>query len=251
MLFDREPPDPRWDEELAARRHRMVAEQIRRRGVRNPDVLAALERVPRHLFVPEEYLDLAYDDRPLPIGKDQTISQPYIVAYMTEALELAPGDRVLEIGLGSGYQAAVLAELGARVYSVEIVPELARRTMRLLGELGLGEKVRVRLGDGREGWPEEAPFDAIIATAAPEEVPRVLLNQLAPGGRMVIPIGGNAQELRRIRRSADISRYETESLMGVRFVPMTGLEAGPAHGLEAGPPPGLEAGPTTGLEAGE
>lgn len=210
-----------WDDELALKRQRMVEEQIRRRGVRDPRVLAALARVPRHRFVPEEYLDLAYDDRPLPIGKDQTISQPYIVGVMTEALELAPEDRVLEVGLGSGYQAAVLAELAADVYAVEIVPELARRTRRTLDELGYAG-VHVKHGDGRAGWPEAAPFDGIVATAAPEVVPRELLQQLAPGGRMVIPIGGGQQELRRIRRSADGERWDAESLMGVRFVPMTG-----------------------------
>jgi protein-L-isoaspartate(D-aspartate) O-methyltransferase len=216
----------RWDEELAERRRRMVDEQIRRRGVRRPEVLAAMERVPRHVFVPEEVLDLAYEDRPLPIGKDQTISQPYIVAYMTEALELSPSDRVLEIGLGSGYQAAVLAQIAADVYSVEIVPELARRTTRLLNELGISN-VHVRLGDGRGGWPEEAPFNAIIATAAPDEVPRALLDQLAPGGRMVIPLGGDVQELKRLRRTPDGAGFGMESLMGVRFVPMTRLEDSP------------------------
>ncbi len=210
-----------WEEELALKRRRMVEEQIRRRGVSDPAVLAALERVPRHRFVPEEYLDLAYDDRPLPIGKEQTISQPYIVGYMTEALELGPADRVLEVGLGSGYQAAVLAELAAEVYSVEVQPELARRAARTLAELGYAS-IRVRVGDGREGWPEAAPFDAIIATAAPEEVPRLLLSQLVPGGRMVIPVGTHVQELRRIRRTREGEGFTTEPLMGVRFVPMTG-----------------------------
>jgi protein-L-isoaspartate(D-aspartate) O-methyltransferase len=210
-----------WEEELAEQRRRMVETQVRRRGIADPAVLSALERVPRHLFIPEEYLDLAYEDRPLPIGKEQTISQPYIVAYMTEALELSASDRVLEIGLGSGYQAAVLAELAAEVYSVEILPELARRTSRVLAELGYAN-IHVRIGDGREGWPEEAPFDAIIATAAPAEVPPALKDQLAPGGRMVIPVGTVIQELKRIRRSSDGTRYEVESLMGVRFVPMTG-----------------------------
>lgn len=212
-----------WDVEMAEKRRLMVDQQIRRRGVTNPDVLAALERVPRHAFVPEEYLDLAYDDRPLPIGKEQTISQPYIVGYMTEALELRPTDRVLEIGLGSGYQAAVLSRLARDIYSVEILPELARRAIRILGELGYAN-IRVRIGDGRDGWPEEAPFDAIIVTAAPEEVPRRLLDQLEPGGRMVIPIGGGVQELVRVRRSPDGVTFGTQSLMGVRFVPMTGSE---------------------------
>ena len=210
-----------WEEELALRRRRMVEEQIRRRGVTRADVLAALEKVPRHAFVPEEYLDLAYDDRPLPLGKDQTISQPYMVGYMTEALELAPSDRVLEIGLGSGYQAAILAELVSDVYSVEILPELARRSMRTLSELGY-TNVHVRVGDGRSGWPEESPFNGIMVTAAPEDVPPALLEQLAPGGRMVIPLGAETQELKRIRCSPERGRWDLESLMGVRFVPMTG-----------------------------
>ncbi len=210
-----------WDEELAAQRRHMVETQIRRRGITNPAILTAMERVPRHPFVPEEYLDLAYEDRPLPIGKDQTISQPFIVAYMTDALELKPTDRVLEIGLGSGYQAAVLSQLASQVYSMEILPELARRTARVLGELGY-PNIHVRVGDGRAGWPEEAPFDAIIATAAPAEVPQALLDQLAPGGRMVIPLGTVVQELKRIRRSPEGAGFDAESLMGVRFVPMTG-----------------------------
>ena len=215
---------PGWDEELADQRRRMVETQIRRRGITRPAVLAAMERVPRHLFVPEEYIDLAYEDRPLPIGKEQTISQPYIVAYMTDALEISPTDRVLEVGLGSGYQAAVLGQLARNVYSIEILPELARKSARVLGELGY-DNIHVRVGDGRGGWFEEAPFDAIIATAAPAEVPRALLDQLAPGGRMVIPLGTAAQELKRIRRSPDGERFDVTSLMGVRFVPMTGFVA--------------------------
>jgi protein-L-isoaspartate(D-aspartate) O-methyltransferase len=222
-----------WEEELALKRRRMVEEQVRRRGVRDSTVLGALERVPRHLFVPEEVLDLSYEDRPLPIGKEQTISQPYIVGTMTEALELGPDDRVLEIGLGSGYQAAVLSELARDVYTVEIVPELARRSMRLLTELGYGN-VHVRIGDGRLGWPEEAPFDAILATAAPLEVPPALLEQLAPGGRMVIPIGQDVQDLRRMRKPVEGGPPVVESLMPVRFVPMTGRDA--AEGLAAPPP---------------
>ena len=215
---------PGWEEELADQRRRMVEMQIQRRGITRAAVLAAMERVPRHLFVPEEYIDLAYEDRPLPIGKEQTISQPFIVAYMTDALELSPTDRVLEVGLGSGYQAAVLGQLAGRVYSIEILPELARKSARVLSELGY-DNIHVRVGDGRGGWPEEAPFDAIIATAAPAEVPRALLDQLAPGGRMVIPIGTGSQELRRIRRSSDGARFDATSLMGVRFVPMTGFVA--------------------------
>ena len=206
-------------------RARMVETQAAARGVRDPGVLTAIRAVPRHEFVNPEFLDQAYADRPLPIGFGVTISQPYIVAYMTEALELLPSDRALEVGLGSGYQAAILAHLAGHVYSVEIVPELARRTLRLLNEIGI-TNVDVRLGDGRQGWPEEAPFDAIIATAAPDEVPRPLLDQLAPGGRMVIPLGGDVQELKRIRRSRDGQTFETESLMGVRFVPMTRAQDG-------------------------
>jgi protein-L-isoaspartate(D-aspartate) O-methyltransferase len=216
---------PGWEEELALKRRRMVEDQVRRRGVRDTAVLGALERVPRHLFVPEEVLDLSYDDRPLPIGKEQTISQPYIVGTMTEALELGPNDRVLEVGLGSGYQAAVLSELARDVYTVEIVPELARRAMRLLTELGYGN-VHVRIGDGRLGWPEEAPFDAILATAAPLDVPPALLEQLAPGGRMVIPVGKDVQDLRLLRKPAGGGPPEVASLMPVRFVPMTSSEPG-------------------------
>ena len=212
-----------WEEELALARRRMVERQVRRRGVRDPRVLAALACVPRHLFVPEEVLDLAYEDRPLPIGKGQTISQPYIVGFMTEALEILPGDRALEIGLGSGYQAAVLAELGADVHAVEIVPELARSAARRLAELGYAS-VRVRQADGRLGWPEAAPFDAIVGTAAPASIPGSLLEQLAPGGRLVIPVGGRVQELRRIRRTAGGDRFTSEALLEVRFVPMTGPE---------------------------
>ena len=204
-----------------AERRRMVDEQIRGRGVKDPRVLAAMAKVPRHRFVPDAIVRDAYEDGPLSIGYGQTISQPYIVAYMTDALELKPADRVLEIGLGSGYQAAVLSQLASQVYSMEILPELARRTARVLGELGY-PNIHVRVGDGRAGWPEEAPFDAIIATAAPAEVPQALLDQLAPGGRMVIPLGTLVQELKRIRRSPDGADFDAEPLMGVRFVPMTG-----------------------------
>jgi protein-L-isoaspartate(D-aspartate) O-methyltransferase len=198
----------------------MVRWQIAGRGVRDPAVLSAMGAVPRHEFVPPEYLDLAYADRPLPIGADQTISQPYIVAYMTEALEPGPDDRVLEVGTGSGYQAAVLAEIVARVVTLEISPILARRAARTLRELGY-RNVMVVAADGRRGLPRAAPFDAILLAAAPVRVPEVLVDQLAEGGRMVGPVGdGVDQVLRRWRRRGE--SIETEDLISVRFVPMTG-----------------------------
>lgn len=197
----------------------MVRRQIAARGIRDPDVLEAMRSVPRHEFVPPEQLDGAYADRPLPIGHDQTISQPYIVAYMTDALEVGPDDRVLEVGTGCGYQTAVLAEIAREVLSVEIVPALARRAARTLRELGY-RNVRVIAGDGRRGWPRAAPFDAILLTAAPPEVPEALLDQLADGGRLVAPVGpGLSQTIRRWRRRGPA--LEREDLIGVRFVPMT------------------------------
>ena len=206
-------------------RLRMVAEQIERRGVRDPLVLEAMRRVPRHLFVPAYLRDRAYDDMPLPIGSGQTISQPFIVAYMSEAARVRPGDRVLEIGAGSGYQAAVLAALGARVFSIEILPEVAEATRTALQTAGVGG-VEMRTGDGFHGWPEEAPFDAILVTAAPETTPEPLIAQLRTGGRLIVPVGAGAQELLRLTRTA--SGLERESLLPVRFVPMTG--AARAHG---------------------
>jgi protein-L-isoaspartate(D-aspartate) O-methyltransferase len=207
-------------------RQRMVEEQIERRGVRDARVLAAMRAVPRHLFVPEELRDRAYDDAPLPIGEGQTISQPYIVAFMTEAARLRPGDRVLEVGTGSGYQAAVLAAAGAEVMSIEILPGLADRARQALAAAGFA-KVAVRTGDGFRGWPEAAPFDAVLVTAAPDEVPPPLLGQLKVGGRLVIPVGTGTQELIRVTRTA--KGYERESLLPVRFVPMTGEARGPRH----------------------
>ena len=206
--------DARADE-----RDRMVARQISARGVRDPRVLDAMRAVPRHRFVPEALQAAAYDDTPLPIGLDQTISQPYIVAYMTEALQLPARARVLEIGTGSGYQAAVLAEIAHEVYSIEIVPELGARAARLLGDLGY-EHVHTRVGDGYRGWPEAAPFDAIIVTAAPDHVPPALVEQLAIGGRLVIPVGRFAQEMRIVTKTSDGASSETT--IPVRFVPMTG-----------------------------
>jgi protein-L-isoaspartate(D-aspartate) O-methyltransferase len=200
-----------------AARLRMVETQLRARGIADPKVLRAMETVPRHELVPESLRDAAYDDRPLPIGAGQTISQPYIVAAMSEALALSGDERVLEIGTGSGYQAAVLAEMGVRVYSIELVPELAERARRDLTRLGY-EGVEVRQGDGYRGWPEHAPFDAIIVTAAPEEVPPALVEQLAMGGRMAIPVGTYSQDLVLLRKRPE--GIERRLLMPVRFVPM-------------------------------
>ena len=209
-----------------APRQKMTAEQIEARGVHDRRVLEAMRTVPRHLFVPEAERARAYDDRPLPIGSGQTISQPYIVAFMTEAARLAPGDKVLEIGTGSGYQAAVLAAVGAEVYSIEILPELAERARRDLAAAGF-HGVRVRTGDGAAGWPEEAPFDVILVTAAPPDLPAGLTGQLKQGGRMVIPLGTGTQELVRITRTA--RGDERETLLPVRFVPMTGRASTPDH----------------------
>jgi protein-L-isoaspartate(D-aspartate) O-methyltransferase len=201
----------------AAARSRMIAEQIRSRGVRDPRVLDAISRVPRHLFVPTGERHQAYEDHPLPIGFGQTISQPYIVAFMTEALAVEPWHRVLEIGAGSGYQTAVLAELGATVYAVEVIDDLARRARDLLGELGYAN-VYLRTGDGYAGWPEHAPFDRILAAAAPDEIPPAFIDQLVDGGILAIPLGVLNQELQVIRRVGD--QLETIGTLPVRFVPM-------------------------------
>jgi len=207
-------------EDEAEARERMVRFQMEDRGIRDKRVLAALRAIPRHLFVPEDVRPFAYHDTPLPIGYGQTISQPYIVAYMTELLEVQPGMTVLEIGTGSGYQAAVLARLARRVYTVEIVPELARSAAALLRKLGAANVV-CRTGDGYRGWPEHAPFDRIILTAAPPEVPRALLDQLKPGGRLVAPVGASAwdQELIAIEKDTH-GRLKRRGVLPVRFVPM-------------------------------
>ena len=197
----------------------MVETQIQARGITAPAVLEALAAVPRHRFVPETLAPRAYDDTPLPIGYDQTISQPYVVAYMTEAAALTPDAKVLDIGTGSGYQAAVLAEIVNRVYSIEIVPELADRSRRLLADLGY-DNVEVRTGDGYRGWPDEAPFDAIVVAAAPDHVPPALVEQLAVGARLVIPVGRFTQEILIVTKTAGGST--TEAVLPVRFVPMTG-----------------------------
>lgn len=166
----------------------MVRNQIIARGIKSKAVTDAMRKVPRHMFVPYNTRTFAYNDQPLPIGHNQTISQPYIVAYMTEALDAKPGDKVLEIGTGSGYQAAILAEMGIEVYTIEIIPELAETAKRNLKRTGYNN-VNTRLGDGYAGWPEEAPFDAIIITAAPETIPQALVEQLKTGGTMILPVG--------------------------------------------------------------
>jgi len=207
------------EESVTEQRNRMVAEQIAARGVRDPDVLRVMRATPRHLFVPPALRAMAYADHPLPLGYGATISQPYIVGLMTELLAPARSHRVLEIGTGSGYQAAILSQLAARVYSVEIVPELARSAANTLRELGYAN-VQVRQGDGFLGWPEEAPFDRIVLTAAPLDVPGELIAQLARGGRLVAPIGSLwNQHLVLIERKPDGS-IQRRSMGGVSFVPM-------------------------------
>ena len=208
------------DADWAKQRRRMVQRQIEGRGIEDPDVLRAMEKVRRHLFVPEGFRSAAYDDRPLPIGQGQTISQPYIVALMTELAEVRSGDRVLEVGTGSGYQAAVLAELAESVFTVEIVEELAKTARNRLHKLGY-DNVHVRMGDGFRGWPEHAPFDAILVTAAPPEIPGPLKEQLAPGGRLVIPVGEGWQELKIVEKTAD-GPLKKRTVIPVQFVPMTG-----------------------------
>ncbi|MCM2256452.1 MAG: protein-L-isoaspartate(D-aspartate) O-methyltransferase [Vicinamibacteria bacterium] len=207
------------DAAFAARHEAMVREQIEARGVRDPATLAAMRAVARHLFVPESLRREAYADYPLPIGHGQTISQPYIVAFMTEAAGITAGERVLEIGTGSGYQAAVLARIAARVFSIEIVTPLAEEARQRLAALGC-TNVSVRAGDGYAGWPEHAPFDAIVVTAAAPRLPEPLLAQLADGGRLVIPVGDELQEILIVTRRGD--RYDQSRSLPVRFVPMTG-----------------------------
>lgn len=207
-------PYPRQSE-----RDHMVKAQLLTRGISDAAVIRAMREVPRHEFVAAEDATEAYDDHPLPIGYDQTISQPYIVAYMTEALHLNGDERVLEIGTGSGYQAAVLAKLGVKVFTIEIMEELAERARQTFDRLGILH-ITSRAGDGYQGWPEEAPFDAIILTAAPEHIPQPLLDQLAPGGRMILPLGKTLQRLIILTNTrAGLQRQE---LLPVAFVPMTG-----------------------------
>lgn len=206
-------------DEFAKLRERMVRDQLRARDISDPLVLNAMLKVPRHEFVPGDYKRSAYEDGALPLEMGQTISQPYIVAYMTQILQLSGTERVLEIGTGSGYQAAVLAEIVPEVYTIEILPRLQERAKAVLGRLGY-RNIHFRVGDGYVGWPEHAPFDRIIVTAAPEDVPQPLLDQLREGGLLVIPIGAFSQELMVFEKSK--SKIKRRSTIPVRFVPMTG-----------------------------
>ncbi len=203
-------------QDFAAERARMVAEQIEARGISDPRVLAAMRKVPREEFVPVELRSLAHADRPLPIGEGQTISQPYVVALMSELAGVRPGSRVLEIGTGSGYQAAVLAEMGAEVWSIEILASLARSSAERLKRLGY-RSVRVRQGDGYRGWPDQAPFDAIIVTAEPPAIPPALKEQLGAAGRLVLPLRSELLVVTRMPQG-----FATRSVVPVAFVPMTG-----------------------------
>lgn len=223
------------DEEMKAQRAAMVREveqrmaemgpSLGRRAKLSPRVVAALREVPRHLFVPPERLSEAYRDRPAPIGYRQTISQPFIVALMTELLDLAPDAKVLEVGTGSGYQAAILSRLAERVFTIEVCAPLAERAKALLAELGCGNVV-TRTGDGNLGWPEEAPFDAIIVTAAPHQIPQPLIDQLKPGGRLVVPVGDVSQQLIVVEKRGDLSTILRE-IIPVCFVPLTRQDGDP------------------------
>lgn len=215
------PDDQEANEtQLARARAKMVEEQLEPRGIHDARVLAAMRNVPRHRFASGTPPMQAHEDRPHPIGEGQTISQPYIVALMSELASLHPPCKVLEVGTGSGYQAAVLAEMGCSVYTIEIVEPLAQRAERILEAEGYGENVHGRAGDGYLGWPEEAPFDAVLVTAAAPRVPEPLLDQLSIGGKLVIPVGDSSQTLEVHTRTAD--GFERERVASVRFVPMTG-----------------------------
>jgi protein-L-isoaspartate(D-aspartate) O-methyltransferase len=213
------------EENFTKQRERMVSDQIEGRMIKNQGVLEAMRRVPRHMFVPEEYHDRAYSDRPIPIGERQTISQPYVVALMTQLLVLKGDERVLEIGTGSGYQAAILAHLAKQVYTIERHEPLSERAAAVLQDLGL-ENVVVRHGDGSGGWPEHAPYDSIMVTAAAPDVPKPLLEQLVEGGRLVVPVGGSrGQYLQCWQREGD--KYTHDTVVPVAFVPLRG-----EHGWE-------------------
>lgn len=232
----------RPDDGFRESRQTMVARQLQRRDITDPRVLIAMGTVPRHRFVPEALAPQAYGDHPLPIGSGQTISQPYIVALMTQWAEVHPGDRVLEVGTGSGYQAAVLAELTDRVFTIELLPELARQAATRLKNMGYG-RVRVKSGDGYQGWPEEAPFDAIVVTAAAPRVPQALEKQLKEGGRLVIPVESAYGDQTLIRFRKVQGKLVEEAALPVRFVPLVHpptLKAVPGDNLPDGmsPSPG-------------
>ena len=223
LLLAALPGDVRGADRETEARRLMVEQQVRRRGITDPLVIAALEKVPRHLFVPAPQRSAAYGDTPLAIGQGQTISQPYMVARMTELLGIGPEDKVLEIGTGSGYQSAVLSEIvgpKGQVYTIEIVAPLGIQARNLLEERGY-HNVHVRIGDGYQGWLEEAPFDAIIVTAAPPEIPQPLLDQVRIGGRIVLPVGEILQDLHVLTRLRD-GTFDRQKVLPVRFVPMTG-----------------------------
>ncbi|HYX24758.1 MAG TPA: protein-L-isoaspartate(D-aspartate) O-methyltransferase [Thermoanaerobaculia bacterium] len=209
----------RAGESLDGLRHSMVEQQVRQRGITQPDVLAAMEQVPRHLFVPDSLRADAYSDRPLELGQGRTVYQPYMVALMTSLLDLKKGDKVLEIGTGSGYHAAVLSRIAREVYSIEIVEPIASQASKRLSVLGY-HNVEIRVGDGYKGWPEKAPFDAILLSAAPPHVPKRLIDQLRVGGKMVAPVGGLLQDLLVITKAAD--GIEKRTVIPVRLLPMTG-----------------------------
>ncbi len=210
---------PSDEQQFLQLRERMVSEQLQARDVKDVRVLAAMRKVPRHRFVPSDLANSAYEDNPLPLMLGQTISQPYIVGYMTQALEIHGSERVLEIGTGSGYQAAVLAELVLEVYSIEILPDLLAKAGSTLAALGY-KNIHLRCGDGYMGWPDVAPFDRIIVTAAPDHIPQPLIDQLKPGGKMIIPVGAGDQDLLVIEKNQQ--GFSRRSTIPVRFVPMTG-----------------------------
>ena len=210
---------PAEQQDQYGKQRRELVDELRAQGISSSRVLDVMLEVPRHEFVPAAYRQGAYANHPLPIGHEQTISQPYIVAYMTEAAEIAPGEKVLEIGTGSGYQAAVLAKMAREVYSIEIIPELAQGARTALSRLGY-KNVEVRTGNGYLGWPEKAPFDAIVVTAAPDEVPQALVEQLAPKGTMVVPVGTGYQQMAIITKTE--SGVVERRTIPVRFVPMVG-----------------------------
>lgn len=218
MFNASEDENSRKEEEFRNLRYMMVANQIEIREIHNQGVLEALRKIKRHLFVPQEYIHFAYNDSPLPIGKNQTISQPYIVALMTELAEIKPSDKILEIGTGSGYQTAVLAELARKVYSVEAIPDLAKNAKTRLLDLGYNN-IEFLEGDGYAGYKDEAPYDAIIVTAAADELPEKLILQLKTGGRMVIPIGEYFQELYVVTKNKN-GQIEQRTTIPVRFVPL-------------------------------
>lgn len=218
-------PAPRIMENAEVTRGRMITEQIVRRGVTDPQILAAMQKVPREEFLPPDVKNMAYDDRAIPIGYGQTISQPYVVAFMTRALALKPGDRVLEVGTGSGYQTAVLAELVKNVYTIEILPVMGERAAATLQRLGY-TNISTKIGDGYRGWPDAQPFDAVIVTCAADAIPQPLVDQLAEGGRMIIPVGpqGEPQNLVILKKTG--GKLEQKKVLPVTFVPMTGEAQG-------------------------